>query len=594
MRYYTDMDAKDLIKQKLNIVDVVGEYVVLKQAGTNHKGLCPFHNEKSPSFMVSEDKQIFHCFGCHEGGDSIAFIQKIEGMDFVEALKHLADRAGVTLDLKSQKNVGQANKSIEVLRVAENFYHQVLMTTDVAQEAREYLKKRGLTDMSIDVWKIGFAPHSWDTTLKALYSKKFSDQEILAAGLAIRNEKGKIYDRFRGRITFPIKNTSGKTVGFTCRILPSLDDGKTGKYINTPQTDVYNKSEIVFGLDKAKKAIRDLGYAVVVEGNMDVILSYQAGVENVVASSGTALTQQQVQQLKRLTDTLYLNFDRDEAGKQAALRGIDVALAEGMNIKVILLPEEVKDAADLVCISPEKWKLAVGRAVPMMEYYLDVLVKEFDVATGVGKKKASDAFRNMLNKFTDDVEKMHWISKASQRLDVDEDALRVGVTTTRTKRKYQQSVDTPSIHKTKAERLFELVYSLAFENAESFAYVAQKLTPESVILPEHKELVKLLILYYNQMESYVYEDFLVTLPEELLTLHNKLVLIASLEVEALTTQERFEELKKALGELYKETLKTKLHTLQHQLRLAEQRNDPQEIEKIMHHIAHVQHDLNTF
>jgi len=374
------MDTKDLIKAKVDIVEIIGGYVTLKKAGTNFKALCPFHSEKSPSFMVSQDRQSFHCFGCAEGGDVFSFIQKIEHCDFVEALKILAPKAGVKVEdiVKTDKQYSKKERLIEINERAAKLYHQILLQTNQAIVARDYLNKRGLTELTIDSWSLGLAPASWDTALKGLKSKGYTETEIIEAGLAVKNEKGRVYDRFRNRIMFPIRDAQGHVVGFTARQMDPNEQG--GKYINTPQTLIYNKSEVMYGLDKAKSAIKKADFVVIVEGNMDVIMSHQSGLQNAVGVSGTALTELQISQLKRFTQNLYFCFDADAAGAMAALRGLDVALNQEMSIKAIILPAQVdgkivKDPADVVSVNPAAWKKAVDEAIPMMQSLLDSVLK---------------------------------------------------------------------------------------------------------------------------------------------------------------------------------------------------------------------------
>lgn len=599
------MDAKDQIKQRLNIVDIVSEYVQLKKAGTNYKGLCPFHNEKSPSFMVTEDKQIFHCFGCQEGGDVLAFVQKVENLDFRETLELLAPKAGVQLENYSPEKSKGIARTKDVLDSAKRFYHKVLMSSH-GKEALDYLHSRGLSDFTIEVFALGYAPDSWDTLLKALYSKKYNDTEIVNSGLAIRNEKGKVYDRFRGRITFPINDTQGNVVGFTSRILPSKDDGKQGKYINTPQTEVYNKSEVLFGLDKAKKAIKQEGFAIIVEGNMDVIMSFQAGVENIVASSGTALTIQQVQLLKRYTDTLYLSFDQDAAGKQAAIRGVDIALQEGMNIKVIevakFAPEgKVKDTADLVVLNPQLWKDAVQASIPMMEYFINELIIEFDIRSAQGKKLATDSFKQQLKKLPSIVEQDHWIALASQKFDVDPSLLKSQTSSeiNPLKRfvKTFQNQATPQQNQyiNRDELSARALYSIALNSEKILSYLEEKLNVEIIPSRMLKALFKSLFLYYNSNKSIDYVKFTQTLEDNpsLYEAHIGASLVFEKEYASLNQDELEQEVSHLIQTLTKASHKYAINTLQQQLQEAEMQGDKEKIAQLMQQISHHTKNLNT-
>jgi DNA primase len=280
------------VKDRLNIADIIAGYIPIKKAGVNFKALCPFHHEKTPSLQISPQKQIWHCFGCGEGGDAFGFVMKYENIDFKEALKLLADKAGVKLPEYRPADPKEQSERELLLRIndfAARFYHEILIKNQLGAAALEYLKNRGLTEGTINQWQIGFAPEDFHVLERALAQKKVSAQDLVLAGVSAKNERGQIYDRFRGRITFPIFDYFGNAVGFSARIL--IDDGKSAKYVNSPETSVYSKSKILFGLNFAKETIRKQDEAVVVEGQMDCISLHQGGFKNVVASSGTALTE---------------------------------------------------------------------------------------------------------------------------------------------------------------------------------------------------------------------------------------------------------------------------------------------------------------
>ncbi|MDD5221638.1 MAG: DNA primase, partial [Patescibacteria group bacterium] len=329
------------IKSRLDIIDVISEYVQLRQSGVNYRALCPFHTEKAPSFFVSPERQIWHCFGsCNEGGDIFEFIMKIENVDFPEALRILAKKAGVQLTKEDYRVTSQKTKLMDIMRVAAQFYHLVLQKSSLAEKVREYLDGRGVKQETIKDFQLGFAPDRWDELVGFLNKKGVKMIEAEAAGLVMRsnkplNNKQNYYDRFRNRIMFPINDLYGNPVGFTSRIVPWAETTETAKYVNTPETPIYNKSRVIYAFDKAKAAIKKEDAVIMVEGNMDVIACHQAGSKNVVASSGTALTADQVKLLKRYTNNLLLSFDVDLAGENATQRGIDVAMKAEMNIKVI-------------------------------------------------------------------------------------------------------------------------------------------------------------------------------------------------------------------------------------------------------------------
>src|SRR4030042_614490 len=362
------------IKSKLDIIDVISEYIQLKQAGVNWRACCPFHNEKTPSFMVSRDKQIWHCFGCGEGGDAFTFVQKIEGIEFPEALRILAEKAGVKLKKVNPELASQRSKVLDINKLAAVFFHQVLLNSQEGKIARDYIEKRKLSPETVENFKLGYAPNSWDKLLNILIKKGFKENDIFLAGLVVKNEKSQLYDRFRQRLMFPIFDHLGNVVGFTGRILDESKADQGGKNINLPQTLIFNKSLIIFGLDKAKEEIKKQNLAVIVEGNMDVIASHQAGIKNVIASSGTALTLEQLKILSRYTNNLALSFDADLAGQLAADRGIDIALSLGLNIKIIQLPpnidgQAIKDPDDCIKKGINYWQEAIKQAESIMEFY---------------------------------------------------------------------------------------------------------------------------------------------------------------------------------------------------------------------------------
>lgn len=337
----------DLIKERLDIGEVVGEYVTLKRVGGHYKGLCPFHNEKTPSFIVSPEKGIWHCFGCSDGGDVFSFIQKVESIEFVDALKLLAERAGVALASGRQDSRDARVRLFELLDVAARFYHELLMRQAVGERARLYLAERGVQPETVTAFQLGYAPQRWDSIQSFLKRKGFTDGELLAAGLVGRSQRGTLYDRFRGRILFPIHDVQGRVVAFGGRVVPWLATGEEGKYINSPETQLYEKRRVVYNLHRAKRALKGEQPAIVVEGYMDVVMLVQAGHLNVVASSGTAFTPEQIQQLARYTHTLHFAFDADAAGLKAAEAATQAALAAGMRVATIVFPVG-KDPADMV------------------------------------------------------------------------------------------------------------------------------------------------------------------------------------------------------------------------------------------------------
>lgn len=420
------MSDTELIKDRLDIAEIVKEYVPLKQAGANFKGRCPFHQEKTPSFMVSADKQIWHCFGCSKGGDIFSFVQEVEGMTFPEALRLLADKAGVTLSRVQVDEVARSakNRAMDILQFAADWYHRGLLKSPNAQSARDYLLSRGVTSDQMKVFQIGFVPDKWDLLYRALLAKGFDGNDILAAGLSISKSGGGTYDRFRGRIMFPIKNEHGSVVGFTGRVLVETEKSG-GKYVNTPQTIVYDKSRVIYGLDLAKKEMRLQKFAVVVEGQMDVIACHRAKTMNVVASSGTAFTEKQLKLLKRYCNELRMAFDMDDAGIAAATRGLTTALALEFDVKVIVIPEGAgKDPDDCIAHNPALWSQSVKGAVPFMKFLIDTAVAK---TSGQGIRARAMALQpalSLLKVMPNAIEQGYWIGVLSERLGVPSEDIR--------------------------------------------------------------------------------------------------------------------------------------------------------------------------
>ncbi|HAI74135.1 MAG TPA: hypothetical protein DCS28_01650 [Candidatus Moranbacteria bacterium] len=440
------------IKNRLNIVDVLGEYLRLEKAGANYRALCPFHNEKSPSFMVSEEKQMWHCFGCGKGGDIFSFVMEIEGLEFREALKILAEKAGVTLASYNPQKAEQKNRTLEILELATKFYEVQLWKGAGKTKIMDYLKDRGLNDETIKIFRLGYAPNGWRNVLSFLLERGFSIGEIERTGLLVKKEAAQIsnslrrgglisnqcqnlndqyteykksntnyYDRFRDRIIFPICDYSGKVLGYSARVAPGGDESQA-KYVNSPETEVYHKSKILYGIDKAKGEIKQKDFALLVEGNMDVIASYQAGIKNVVAVSGTALTSDQLDILKRYTKNLKMLFDMDAAGEAATRKSIKLCLEKNISAQIVILSIG-KDAADAAKNDPQKLLAAVAQAKSAMEYLFQKTFSLYDKNKVEDKKKISQSLLEIVESMSDAVEKSHWVKKLAAELDVAESAL---------------------------------------------------------------------------------------------------------------------------------------------------------------------------
>lgn len=419
------MDQKDEVKNKADLVEIVSSYLPLKKAGRNFAGLCPFHQEKTPSFMVSAERQVFKCFGCSESGDVFTFLEKVEGWDFREALEELAKRTGVKLKKfapggKSQ----QKERLIEINKLVSKFYSYVLEKHKFGENARKYLKKRGILDKTWKKFDVGFAPSGWENILKFLSKRGFSGADIAEAGLIIARQKRpwqEYFDRFRDRLMFPLCDSRGTILGFAGRLIETgnnIQATREAKYINSPQTPIFNKGSLLFGLDVAKKAIRDKNEALLVEGEFDVMSVYQAGVENVVASKGTSLTEKQVVALSRICENVALCFDTDVAGDAASRRGIELLDVAGMQVKVVRLGK-FKDPDEFVNADAKSFKEAINAAENIYDYFIESAVQRYDTKTAEGKKKIGKEIIPTLAKISDDLVRAHYIDKLAKVLDLD-------------------------------------------------------------------------------------------------------------------------------------------------------------------------------
>ena len=409
------------IKSKLPVVDIVGETVALKRAGTVHKGLCPFHAEKTPSFVVTPDRETWHCFGCGEHGDIFTFLMRRDGLDFREALTRLAEKAGVELSEHSAREDRHRRRLREALEAAIAWYREVLLQARQADAARAYLAERGLTDETLERFGVGYALNNWEAMTKRLRAKGFTDAELTAAGLASPSNRGGVYDRFRGRIIIPIRDASGRAIGLGGRILP---DGEGPKYLNSPATALFDKSRTLYGIDLAKGAIRREKLAVIVEGYTDVMAAHQAGFANVVASLGTALTAGQVELANRYADAVALAYDVDLAGETATQRGLLEELGPVVSkVRVIRIPAG-KDPDELIRTDPDQWRQAVADAAELLPYFMQRAAGEVDMRQAQGRSGYTRRMLDLLRRLPDKVEQDSYVPQLAQLAGIDERILR--------------------------------------------------------------------------------------------------------------------------------------------------------------------------
>jgi len=439
------MSVIDEVKDRLDIVEIVGESVKLRKSGKNYSGFCPFHpNTRTPSFAVFPESGTWRCFGaCNEGGDIFSFVMKKEGWDFPEALRQLAERAGVELQPQTPEQEAQDEEQQhlrELLESAVTYFRHNLVGTEAGKPALDYLRGRGMTDATLEAFGVGFALDSWDATSRHLVERGFQPQHLLEAGLVTERESGGTYDRFRGRIMFPIRDARGRMAGFGARV---LDPEGIPKYLNSPQTALFDKGRLLYGLDRARQAIRKVDQAVIVEGYMDVIGLHQAGFENAVSPMGTALSESQLRQLKRYSRRIVLALDADAAGSQATLRGLDVARdtldrqaepvfnARGLvryegrldaDLRIVSLPDGV-DPDELVIEDAQAWPRLLEQAQTIVEYVLDVSAAEVDLEDPKGKAYVAQQVLPLIEDVANPVEREAYRQNLARRLKVDERAL---------------------------------------------------------------------------------------------------------------------------------------------------------------------------
>ena len=495
-------DAKEEVRSRLSIEDVIGEYVELRRAGRNLKGLSPFTDERTPSFVVSPEKQIWHDFSSGKGGDVFGFVMLVEGMDFRQALEHLARKAGVELQQFSRGDgrlAQRKKRAREALQLAARYYQQVLIKTP---EARDYVvKRRGLNRATIEEFTIGFAPEGQSTVVDVLKKRGFSQQELQDAGLT--NRFGG--DLFRSRMMVALSDGAGEVVGFTGRII--VDDPKAPKYLNTPQTLLFDKSRHIFGLAQAKEAIRKENVAVVVEGNLDVVSSHQAGVKQVVATAGTAMTEQHLKTLSRLAERIKLSFDGDRAGLAATERAIDIAQRVGVEVEVVTLPGAAKDPDELIQQGAELWRSAIDNSQPAVEWVIDQYKAREDVTTAEGKRRFTTASLRLVGRLQDPVEREHYMELLAGATGASLSALEQKMASTVAVEAPKRRVNVEKIAATPvSQELEDTVIALALAYPQARHWLAS-LTEDMVEQKATKEL--LLYLQQNQTTT------LDTLPKQL-------------------------------------------------------------------------------
>lgn len=586
------------IKSRLNIVDIVSEYVPLNQTGTNFRAVCPFHKEKTPSFMVSSDKQIFHCFGCGAGGDIFEFIKKIEGIEFPEALRILADKANVKIDYNYNPDLSsKKTKVLDILTESVNYYHNILLKNESAQIARDYLTSRNISQETVETFLLGYSNDSWDGLYNYLKDKKFTDSDIESSGMIIRSDKGyKFFDRFRARLMFPISNVYGQIVGFTARIL--ISDEKSAKYINTPQTIVFDKSSILFNLDLAKTEIKNKNYTILVEGNIDAISAYMAGTKNVVASSGTALTINHVKLLKRYSENIIIAYDGDSAGLKATFRIIDNALSENMNIKIAALPKGI-DPDDIIKTDKNKWFEIIKNAEPLMDFVFRKVLSSIDLTNVFHKKQAAKKLLIFISKFKDEIERETYLKRLSSEIDIDFDILKNKLLEFLSKKKIEEKKDEnvnsnyKPLKLNKKDEFLKKIIAFGVNFVNILEYLSANLEQEFIKDGEAEKLYKNIIIYYTKNNSFDLDLFRKEIEKEDNELLNSILFVFENEYSNCDKNDAFLEIQRLVLEYKRIVLSEKLKQLEYKLKEAERNNQREESDKILQEFSFVSKQLNN-
>lgn len=547
------MDQIEEVRSKTDIVELINEYVSLKKSGRSFRALCPFHSETKPSFFVSPELQIFKCFGCGKSGSVFNFLMEMEGMTFGEALRHLAKKAGVKL--KPIRPTGEEKERqllYEINHLASEFYHYILTQHQAGKKALWYAKiKRAISLSSIKTFKLGYAPQMWDGLIQFLVEKKgYRSEDLEKAGLVIRTRKTKagrhnFYDRFRGRLMFPLFDHRGNVRGFAGRVIEEKDD--TPKYINTPETPIYHKSNLLYGLETTRVEIKKKNLAIVVEGEIDAIVSYQAGVRNVVAIKGSALTRDHVSLLKRFCDNLALALDFDIAGDEAAKRGIEIADEAGFNLRMIR-PLVGKDPDECVRKSAKLWRESVKKAVSIWDFYLDAAFERYGGKTAEAKKKIGEELMPVFARISNEIVKAHYIKILARRLEVNEEVIIKEMAKVKKRATIKPFFDKPKpTRKSRRELLEEYLLALL---------VRKKL----LLLPKVKittPVIKRILSRMKKKKRFSHDSFYKQLPEELKETFSRLYLqdLGEIDLEQEINQTVKELKKMALREKLKELAK---------------------------------------
>lgn len=575
------------IKKKVDIVDFIGSFIPLKKAGRNFKALCPFHQEKTPSFIISPERQIWRCFGaCQEGGDIFKFLIKWENITFYEALKDLAEKAGVKLkkiDFED-KAWQRREKLFTINSLAAEFYHYLLKSHEIGHKALDYLKGRKINQKIVDAFSLGYAPSSWDSILKFLSKKGYDLEDIHQAGLLVKSDRGGFYDRFRKRLIFPLKDARGNVLGFSGRLLGQEEEAK---YINTPETPVYHKRETLFGINLTKDAIKKKNQAVLVEGEFDLISLFQAGIDNVIATKGSAVTKDQLMLIKRFTDRIVLSLDVDQAGAETTKRAIVEAENLDFDIGVVTF-DFGKDPDEAIKADPVKFKKLVKKPIPIYDFIIDLALKEYEGKDAYGKKNIGDEVVPFLININNPIVKSYYIKRLAKILEVEEKSVEMLMRREAKKKKSRRKF-LPEIKREakigRYEMLQKYVLSLIFQSnkpQQLLNKVDKIVDREDFSQTAYGKLFEDFLSFGKKKSQLNIKKFVSLLPKELVPAFDEAFLF---DIEIFGEEIKEKSLDKTLWEFKKLALKKRIKD-----RVSDEKDE--EIKKLTAHLQEVEKKLN--
>ncbi|MFH2138459.1 MAG: DNA primase [Candidatus Omnitrophota bacterium] len=562
------------IQSRCDIVDVISSYIPLKKIGSNFKACCPFHHEKTPSFVVSQNKQIFHCFGCGLGGDIFSFVMKHERLEFPDAVKMLAEKAGVSVVLDKQNEASQDGSLTKLLyrinELASAYFQNTLLNDAQAAKARHYIEKRQISPESIKSFAIGYSGEQWEGLLSFLRKKGVNDSLIIQSGLVVKNSQGKLYDRFRERLMFPIFNSQGKIIGFGGRILddksaktPERQDDKKPKYINSPETEIYKKSKNLYGFNFSKQFVTKQNYCVVVEGYLDFIIPFQFGVKNLVASLGTAFTPEHVRLLKRYTQNIVIVFDSDAAGQEAALRSLDLLLEEGMNVRIANLDPGFDPDSWVCSHGAESFNEVINAAKSLFDFKLDLLLSKFDRKIPEHKAQIAHQMLLTIKKVKNAIVRESYLKRLSEVISVTEEALLAELSKLRDFSVFDRKEASLTGGKAENKHLYQaerMLLSLIIDDARLVREVKQKLN-----IDEFKDpLIK-------KIAGYMFDNEDLVGPTKILNKINDQEItsfISRLMVDDLAINDRQRSFDDCIGKIKKDEIQNRIKFLQRELKVA--------------------------